>query len=752
MKFDDELEFAYRKNKRNRRCKCLAVIALILIILVAGIVLGYFIRKSQEPEKKVNGLQKSTRAAREENQKQLRDVISSDELRENLRYLTKRPHIAGSARQKELADELAKRWRSYGFDKVEMPEYKVLLSFPQKDKPNLVTLKQRNGSVVFQTSIKEKISEESENDTLVLPPFLGYAPSGTVEGELVYVNYGRTEDFETLKNQLKVNVTGKIAIMRYGKIFRGDKVHNAALYGAIGAIIYSDPADYALLGIGPNDTFPNTPWLPPTGAQRGSIYTAHGVGDPLTPGHPAIPGVYKRPWNESGLPKIPAHPMSYGDAINFLKHIQGANVPEDWKGSLNITYKVGPGLSQGMRVRLEINNQLEVKSIFNVIGTIFGKQEPDRYVLVGSHRDSWVFGAVDAASGTAAMTEIARGLGELLKKDWRPRRTMKFCSWGGEEFSLIGSTEWVEQHSKDLAERAVSYLNMDTGVEGNFVLSAKGSPLMIETMTSQQKLVTDPNAHDDKETMYDIGVERNPSPEDPKKPNFPVVGSGSDYAPFYHVVGVPVADLSYQMGYGNKSVPYPVYHSQHDTFYWITKFIDPEFLVHKAVAQFGGSVLLTLADSPLLPLSVDFFSKRLNDSFGSLLKNDAFTKQNISLKYLGEAVDEFVLTVRRFTAMASEIKEKEDNQADDLLRRLNDQMVQVEKAFIYSDGLPGRKLVRHVLFAPELHNLYGSSSFPGVNDAIYDAKTNGNWIEVEKQISIALECVLAATEAIQPLQ
>lgn len=352
-------------------------------------------------------------------------------------------------------------------------------------------------------------------------------------------------------------------------------------------------------------------------------------------------------------------------------------MPEDWKGSLNITYKVGPGLTQGMRVRLEINNQLVVKSIFNVIGTIYGKEEPDRYVLVGSHRDSWVFGAVDAASGTASMTEIARGIGELLKEDWRPRRTMKFCSWGGEEFSLIGSTEWVEQHSKDLAERAVAYLNLDTGVEGNFVLSAQGSPLMKEAMTSQQKLVVDPNAHDDKETLYDIMVERNPSTQDPKEPNFPVVGSGSDYAPFYHVVGVPVADLSYKMGHKNKTVPYPVYHSQHDTFYWMTKFIDPKFLVHKAVAQYAGSVLLTLADSPLLPLSVDSYSKKLNDSFSSLLKNDVFRKQNISLKYLGQAVDQFVLTAKKFTVMASEIKEKEDKQANDLLRRLNDQMVQV---------------------------------------------------------------------------
>ncbi|KAK3726288.1 hypothetical protein QZH41_012711 [Actinostola sp. cb2023] len=769
----EDIELTYKKGKQKRRCRCISAIVVVVILFVIGLIIGYFIGKAHKPSKHAKPATSQSEAARKEQRTNLRDSINTENLRETLRFFSKYPHIAGSPQQKKLAEELAKRWRSYGFNKVEMPEYKVLLSFPQKDKPNVVTLRYSNGTIAFQTSGKPMtpivrfgraiviqhspfapstffeiaIAEKSENDPDVVPPFLGYSPSGTAEGDLVYVNYGRVEDFDQLVNKLNVSVKGKIALMRYGKIYRGDKVKNAEKQGAIAAIIYSDPVDDAPLGAEPKDVFPNTPFLPSTGVQRGSIYTASGVGDPLTPGVPSIPGIYRIPVNASGMPNIPAHPMSYGDAIHFLSQMQGATVPEDWKGALPITYRLGPGLANGMKIKLELHNKYEVQSIYNVIGTIYGKEEPDRYVLMGNHRDSWVFGAVDASSGTTTTTEIARGIGELLKKNWRPRRTIKMCSWGGEEYSLIGSREYVEQHSKDLAAKAVAYLNMDTAVKGNFVFAAAGSPLMKDVVTSLEKVVTDPNAHDDKQTLYDIMSERQPSSDG--KPEFPLVGSGSDFSHFYHHIGVPVADFMYMFGHNNKTTWYPVYHTQHDTFYWLTKFADPDFLFHKAMAQFGGSLLLELADSPLLPMNVLEYTKKMNSSFAAIKNNEHLKKQNISIAYLEKAIEKFMSAADSFASVIAKIKVKEDEQSFADLRRLNDQLVQVEKSFIYSDGLYGRKYIKHVLFAPEMHNLYGVSSFPGINDAIFDAKTNGQWIPVEKQISAVIECVMAATEAIQ---
>ncbi|KAJ7386505.1 hypothetical protein OS493_008640 [Desmophyllum pertusum] len=290
--------------------------------------------------------------------------------------------------------------------------------------------------------------------------------------------------------------------MRYGKIFRGNKIANAANYGAIAAILYSDPADYAMMGGEPENTYPNTPWLPASGVQRGSLYTMPGAGDPQTPGIAALKGMYRRPYNQSELPPIPAHPMGYGDAIHFLKQMGGQEAPKDWRGSLDITYRLGPGfIDSDITVVVDVNNKLGVKPIYNVIGTIYGREEPDRYVLIGNHRDSWVYGAIDASTGTAVTTEIARVLGELKKSGWRPRRTIKVCSWGGEEYGIIGSTEWVEQHEKELSERAVIYLNTDTAVSGKYVLIASGSPLVKDTLLDFTKTVKDPNAHDDKESI-----------------------------------------------------------------------------------------------------------------------------------------------------------------------------------------------------------------------------------------------------------
>ncbi|XP_048578299.1 glutamate carboxypeptidase 2 isoform X2 [Nematostella vectensis] len=681
--------------------------------------------------------------------KHFRSAVSLEEIRKSLRYFSSRPHIAGSPRQLELANDLARRWREAGFDRVEMPQYQVLLSFPQKDKPNLVTLLHSNGSIAYQTSAEEQVVA---NETLV-SPFLAYAPSGTLEGELVYVNYGRLEDFARLRDNLGINITGKIAIMRMGSIYRGDKVMNAAANGAIGAILYTDPDTYAKEGQAKSDTYPFTPWLPPDGVQLGSVYSDMDTGDPLTPGLPAIPGMHRRSYKGSGLPSIPAQPISYGEAAQILSRMGGLAVPKEWRGSLNISYNLGPELTNNMRVKLEVHNKLEIKTIYNVIGTIYGQEEPDRYVLMGNHRDSWVFGAIDASTGTAVTAEISRGFGKLLKKGWRPRRTIMMCSWDAEEYGLIGSHEWVEEHHQVLRDRAVTYLNMDVAVGGNYVMQVAGSAMLKGAIMSQLRKIPEPQGSG--RTLYDVMVEREPSKAEVNKPAYNGVASGSDYAPFSYFVGIPVADFTYAMGYENKSMFYPVYHSKYDTFEYMEKFGDPGFVAHKAIAQFGGSLLLSLADAPLLPLTVANYAIRMNQSFTNLRNRHltSLTKQNITLEYLQGAVSDFQSVAKGFLATVAKARWSADWGEFRLMRRINDQLMAVEKSFIYANGLPGRPLVRHVLFAPELHNTYGTSSFPGISDAIYTASQSGKrWEDVSKQISIATQCVMAATEAIEPFR
>ncbi|XP_068726976.1 glutamate carboxypeptidase 2-like [Montipora capricornis] len=749
---DDEVVLTYKRRRRRRRIHMIVGIVTLIVVFFIGFLIGFLALKSKsEPTKPVVPDKKLSFQERQEQIKKhhmdFTTAVSEDELKSTLRYLSKEPHIAASPRQKKLANELERRWKEYGFDHVEQPEYKALLSFPNTTHPTRITIKYKNGTIIHQI----KGEEQDGGSKQAVLPFLGYSPSGKVEGELVYVNYGRVKDFKQLKN-LGVNVTGKIAIMRYGKIFRGNKVANAANYGAKAALIFSDPADYALAGGDPKDTYPNTAWLPATGVQRGSIYTASGVGDPQTPGIGSIPGMYRRSQEESQLPPIPAHPMGYGDAIHFLSIMGGQEAPKDWRGTLDITYRLGPGYNRNnMTVSLDINNFYEVKSFFNVIGTMYGDIEPDRFVLVGSHRDAWVNGAVDPITGSTITNEIARGLGVLKNNGWKPRRTIIVCSWGAEEYSIIGSREWVEQHEKLLSERAVIYLNLDTAVQGNYFFTMDSSPLVKDTLREFSKMVDDPSAHDDKKTIYDIMAERNPV--DPKavppKSKVGNLGSGSDYAAFYQYIGVPSADFHY-IGYNYTSAYYAVYHTQHDTFEWLTKFIDPDFKFHKAATQLCGQLLLAFTDMPLLKMNAMLYAealeeslKTLNSSYGNELKSHS------TIGLLERAVMKFRETAEKFTKaqneMAKEIQEyKEPSFAR--LRRLNDRLIKVERAFIYSYGLPGRRLIRHLIFAPGKYNLYGSSAFPGVSDTLFTLDKTGDKDEVDRQISIATQAIYAAVD------
>ena len=384
-----------------------------------------------------------------------------------------------------------------------------------------------------------------------------------------------------------------------------------------------------------------------------------------------------------------------------------------------------------------------------MIGTIFGKDDPDRYIIVGNHRDSWSFGAVDALSGTSVTNEMARVLGILIKKGWRPRRTIKICSWGGEEFNLIGSHEWVEENANILTDRAVAYINLDIAVCGDHVLRARGSPLFRNITHKLSKQIKDPKNTEGNHTMYDIWLKRTPSYINSNEPMLYNLFSASDYVPFYQYLGVPCGDFGYWFGYGTRSSLYPVYHTQQDTFYWIKTFVDRKFEIHKAMTQFGGGMLLDLADEPLLPLDIMNYAFALNSSFHVVASSPKFSAKNISLSTLQEAISEFLTASRKFESRKSDptLVERPSE-----LRIINDQMVRVEKAFIYPYGLPGSYQARHVAFNFGFHNIEpGRATFPGVTEALHIAEKSGDWDLVRQQLSIAVYCVQSATRVLEPL-
>ena len=355
--------------------------------------------------------------------------------------------------------------------------------------------------------------------------------------------------------------------------------------------------------------------------------------------------------------------------------------------------------------------------------------------MIGNHRDAWLFGAADPSSGTAALMEISSAVGRMLREGWRPRRTLKFCSWGAEEFGLIGSIEWVEQNAKILQDRGVVYLNTDVAVGGDYVLVSQNCPLLSKAIFSWAKKVKDPNAHDDKTSLFDIMVERNPSKSNPGEPYVVPFLYMSDYIPFYMYSGIPSADFSYFFGPGNPVALYPVYHTQEDNFYWMKTFIDPQFKFHEAVTKFEGGLLIDLADSPLLPFDVTRYAKELLKGYKSLPTR--MGNHSISVTLVHEAVLKFMNASKAFDEARSKLDLTSASPL--ILRRFNDQTVQIEKAFITSSQELGSFIMKHIFLRP-------GSTFPGVRIAFRSGKIS----EVEKQLSIVAQVISSAADILKP--
>jgi N-acetylated-alpha-linked acidic dipeptidase len=605
-----------------------------------------------------------------------------------------------------------------------------------------------SGDVIFDapTAQLEPALTDDEKKLGVARPFNAYSGVGSAKGPLVYVNYGRMEDFQLLAS-MNISLSGCVCIARYGKIFRGSKASLAEKNGCHGLVIYSDPHDY-----GPKEGYPSYPdgWsLPVTGLQRGSVMILDG--DPLTPLRPAISGVYRRTYEDAlgdhKFPSIPVTPLSSSDAYHFLSIVsQNSKAPDEWQGGFNFTYYIGPGFNDENKEHLayvEVNNYFSNKTIVDVVGTIYGTQEPDHPVLLGNHRDAWTFGGNDPSSGTATLMEVVQAVGMLRASGWRPGRTLMFCSWDAEEYGLIGSVEFAEDRTKQLLLNAVAYLNVDIAVSGDDFLIGRASPLLIPVIYAATKKVMSPN--DPSVTVYDEWVKLDPDPSG--KPIVFGLGAGSDFTPFLQNLGIPSSDYSYITSLNGSKFTgylYPVYHSIHDTFEWVKKSVDYNFTHHLALGKVWLRSALQLTTTPIIPFGVveygehlEELAKELNESTYSTLQ-----QQDISLDFLFSSVDSFKSSAKKLQDAVDYVRSQNFNDTMNLKkwRVLNSKLIGVERSFLVPEGLPGRPFFKHTIYAPGKYNSYATSAFPGVTDSMFEE----DWNEVKKQVSVAALGIRAA--------
>ncbi len=636
-------------------------------------------------------------------EEQFRAVPTPNSAREHLRILTREPHIAGTKEDYDTAIYVRDQLRSYGIA-AELNEYDVWLNYPNS--PSIVEL---IASRRQRLSIQEPVvpGDPSSSHPKITPLFNGFAASGDVTAPVVYVNYGLPNDYDDLK-KAGVDVKGKIVLVRYGNSFRGVKAKVAEDRGAIGCIIYSDPADDGYMQ---GDVYPKGPWRPSESGQRGSVqYLFDYPGDPLTPGRPAIPGVPRlKPEEATDLTRIPVQPISYDAARAILSALKGPVRPRGFQGGLPFAYHLGG--TDDVKLRLKTDMDYKIRKIWNVIGRIDGNEEKDRWVILGNHRDAWVFGAVDPNSGTSAMLEVGRGFGELLKQGWKPRRTIIFGSWDAEEYGLIGSTEWAEHHASELKEKAVAYLNLDSAVSGPH-FGAASVPSLWKLMRAATVDVKDPKTGKSVYQQWQDHAREGRAEGESGEAGIGPLGSGSDYTPFLQHLGIPCTDMGFGGDYG-------VYHSAYDSFHWMDQFGDPGFVYHVAAAQLWGTLTLRLVDADALPFDYADYAKQIRDYFtdavgvaGRRKLGGAFDE-----KSMNEALDEFAKEAERVNKLRQDAVRGSDRAK---LSRINDALIQTERQMIDARGLRGRAWYKHQIYAPGFYTGYAAQPLTDFRQALDD--------------------------------
>ncbi|XP_030647261.1 aminopeptidase NAALADL1 [Chanos chanos] len=726
------------------------------LVLAVGILLGHFaIKKTASSQPK--WVEEAFRDVDESFIETFISEVDAAQIEANLRELTKVPHMATSPGDEATVQYVLKRWKDSetGLDDAWREEYKVFLSFPDKTNPNKVTVVNPSNNILFTVREKEEAYYDDQRDPEVVQPYAAYSPAGHAKGKLVYANYGSMDDYKHLNNTM--NLQGTIAIVKYGTVGRSTKALNAAQFGIAGILVYTDPLDINDGKMSDKtETYPHSWYLPPTGVERGAYNIK--FGDLLTPYLAAKEDTYRISKDEiTDTPPIPTQPIGFADAYALICELAGAEAPEKWQGGFNCTYNIGgPGFKStspfaNSDVKLDIYNFEELRNSANVMGVIRGSVEPDRYILYGNHRDSWVHGAIDPSSGTAVMLEITRVLGKMVKEGkWRPRRSIIFGSWGAEEFGLIGSAEYTEEYFTKLSERAVAYINVDIAVFANATLRASASPAAQNVIFTATKQVKIPAS--DTVSVYDNWMKyyNRSSPTHGIIPNVRyLTGAGSDYAAFMHYLGITSMDISYTYDSSKTNARiYPAYHTAYDTFDYASKYIDPGFTGHQTVARTAGTVLLRLADSLLLPFKCSDYAESLELYLDESLKRYKTQLENkkISMAPLENAVKSF----REAASRLEGVIQQSDfaNETPFKIRRINDQLMLLDRAFLNPLAFPDKYGFRHVIWASRSS---GVPTFPGLADAFEQADSTGlqdDWNQVHKHLSIVAQAINGAAQTL----
>ena len=666
-----------------------------------------------------------------------RAMPSPQNLHDYMQRLSARPHHVGSPYDKDNAEWILSKFKEWGLD-AHMETFEVLFPTPKFRALEMVGPERFTARLQEPTVPADPTSGQHDEQ---LPTYNAYSIDGDVTAPLVYVNYGVPDDYEQL-DRLGVSVKGAIVIARYGGSWRGIKPKVAAEHGAIGCLIYSDPQQD---GYFEGETFPQGPYRPKDGVQRGSVMDMPVYpGDPLTPGVGADANAKRLPLKEAQtLTKIPDLPISWGDAQPLLAALTGPVAPEHWRGALPITYHVGPGPA---RVHLKVEFNWNTAKIYDVVARIPGAAYPDEWIVRGNHHDAWVNGAEDPLSGTNALMEEARGLAELGKQGWKPKRTIIYCVWDGEEEGLLGSTEWAEEHDQELRRHAAIYINSDANGRG--YLGMSGSHSLEKFMNGVARDIEDPEKKIPVWKRDQLeGIERAAPAEREevrKRADLRIgaLGSGSDYTVFLDHLGV----ASLNLGFGGEDGG-GIYHSIYDDFYWYTHFSDGDFIYGRALAQTAGTAILRFADADLLPYDFVSFAatvRRYVDEVQKLWKSksDEIRERNKEIEeglfsatadprktlvppakeaeppYLNFAPLENGMAA--LTRSAERYDKAVEKAALDKgpLESVNQKLIQAERGLTLPDGLPGRPWFQHQIYAPGFYTGYGVKTLPGVREAI----------------------------------
>src|SRR6266513_2377934 len=744
------------------------VLGRSVLVLMAGLLLAA--TPASPPGDTLRGFTLESSKAERDWETKFRAIPSPDSLRAYMRRLSARPHHVGSPYDRDNAEWILAKFKSFGLD-AHIETFDVLFPTPIERVVELVA------PTKFVAQLREPPvagDPTSAQQSEQLPTYNAYSIDGDVTAPLVYVNYGVPADYERLE-RMGVSVKGAIVIARYFGSWRGIKPKVAAEHGAVGCLIYSDPKDD---GFTEGATYPQGPWRPRDGVQRGSVMEMEVYpGDPLTPGVGATKDAKRLPLAEAHtLTKIPVLPISSADAQPLLAAIGGPVAPDEWRGGLGITYHVGPGPA---RVHLRVKSDWSLKTLRDVIARIPGSTAPDEWVIRGNHHDAWVNGAEDPISGQSPLLEEARALGELLKQGWKPRRTIIYAAWDGEEPALLGSTEWVEAHADELAAKAVAYLNSDTNNRG--YLDVGGSHSLEAFINDVAREIEDPETKLSAWKRAQLRAIADASSADLRQDvrqradlRIDALGSGSDFTPFLQHVGVATLNLGFGREGGGG-----IYHSIYDDFKWFTSFDDTSFAYGRALAQTVGTAVMRLAGAEVLPYEFTGCAETVGRYVKEVKKLATDTRDSIAER--NRQVDEGVFTATADPRETSVPPSKEevprylnftslDNAQDALTRAadryakaltkaqagdgsalakpearaLNATLLQTERALTSPAGLPRRAWYRHLIYAPGFYTGYGVKTLPGVREAIEQK----HWQEADEQIDVVSKTLGAAADVI----